>query len=329
MSSGKFNMPQLLGRLRVFFLLLLVLGGVGWVGWRGYGWSRDMRQRLAATEAELTQRQNSLTLVEEERQKLSGAYETLKTRWTESDKALQELTHSSKQMTTELATISTERSGLAHRLEASSREQQLLQEKIAALQREAASTESARTALQSQVHEVIIRSLSPNELQQLTNALIQQQSAEEQREGQLAELSRAYEELATHSIDSALASTSSSSHRVRAAGADTTRMRPNGLPAQQAARLYRNLGESYLATTQYPKAAEAFEQSLQWEENPTVHGKLAFLYSRFIHNREKAEYHAARAPAGQPSAVTALGSTAKEQGYPRSGWQLIWQWLTQ
>ncbi len=322
-------MPTLLARLRLFFLLLLVMGGVGWLWWKGYGWSRDMRQRLVSTKVELAQRQNSLTLVEEERQKLSDAYEALKTRWTESDKELQTLTHTSKQMTTELATLSTERSDFAHRLEASSNEQRLLQEQIAALQQEVASTASDRTALQSQVHAAAIRSLSPNELQQLTDALAQQHSAEDQRKEQLAELSHAYEELATRSADSAPASTASSSYRARVDGADATRTLPTGLNSQQAARLYRNLGESYLATTQYPKSAEAFERSLQWEDNPAVHGKLAFLYSRFVHNREKAAYHAARAPAGRPLVVTALGSTAKEQGYPRSGWQLIWQWLTQ
>jgi len=92
----------------------------------------------------------------------------------------------------------------------------------------------------------------------------------------------------------------------------------------------RRLGDAYLAAYQYPQAVEAFEHALTFEENPTVHAKLAFIYSRILHNPDKAQPHVALAASNrQDPTVTALGSMANAEGLPRRGWRLLWAWLTQ
>ena len=109
------------------------------------------------------------------------------------------------------------------------------------------------------------------------------------------------------------------------APAPPTRTEQNQLAARS-----RRLGDAYLASYQYPKAAEAFERALTLREDPTLHAKLAFIYGRMLHDAEKAQLHAALASStGQDPTVTALGSVAQAQGLPRKGWQLLWNWLTQ
>ena len=96
----------------------------------------------------------------------------------------------------------------------------------------------------------------------------------------------------------------------------------------RSAQRYRRLGDAYLATYQYPNAADAYEQALTFRDDPDTHARLAFLYSRLLHNPEKAQRHTAAAVARDPTSTT-LGATAGAQGLPRKGWRLLWAWLTQ
>src|SRR3989338_4117690 len=89
---------------------------------------------------------------------------------------------------------------------------------------------------------------------------------------------------------------------------------------------YTEVGEGYARLRDYPRAAKAFERALELQENPELHERLALLYSRYIHNGEAAQQHAAHSahvPSPKP------GDAAKAQQLHRSGWRHVWNWLTQ
>ena len=97
--------------------------------------------------------------------------------------------------------------------------------------------------------------------------------------------------------------------------------------AQQLATRYRHLGEFCLAAYQYPRAADAFEKSLSYKDDPDVHASLAFIYGRLLLDPDKAALHTAFASEGKINAEHAFEPVNKSSGMPRRTRDLVWRWL--
>ncbi len=298
----------LLLTLGLLFVAITV-GAGGWWVMRLREEQRATTKRLQETAAQLETKGASLSMLEEEHHRVSDEYDTLKARWAETDQALQQLTQSSAQMRTELATLSNERASLQHKVEEAADKQQALHKQFASLREKVMEEAASRAAAEAELAQVASSSLTLAEAEQLSEAFARQR----QEAARLTERMDAM----SHEVEQ-MAFMSSPESDVPAAGGDTH---------QQALR-YRQLGELHLAHYQYPKAAEAFERSLRHEDHPMVHAKLAFIYSRFIPNQQKWAHHAAHAPPGYPAQL-ALESTASVQGLPRSSSKLLWRWLTE
>ena len=181
-----------------------------------------------------------------------------------------------------------------------------------AIEADSAAVEAENVLLEQQLQETASAALSPAEVQQLTQAVARAQAEASRRREQLAMLSRAYEQAVQAPSPKA------------AKGPQP----PSSSEAQRSASRYRRLGDSYLAAYQYPKAAGAYEQALRFKDDPDTHTKLAFLYSRLLHNPAQAQRHLAQAATRDPTSTT-LRVTPGAQGLPRKSWQLLWSWLTQ
>jgi len=297
----------------VLLLFTLAIGAGSWWVLRLRQQQRGTLKRLQEANAQLEAKRTALSALETQHHQLSDEYNTLKARWNRTDQELQQLAHASAQMKTELTALSGERSGLQQQVEAAVQrskegaiERQALQQQLAALRRELQEIEANREAVAAQLDELVSRSPTPAELAQLSETFTRQRQEVAQLTERVGALSRAAEE----------AEMPRPSHPPTSAE-----------DARQQALRYRQFGERYLATYQYPKAAKAFERSLTYRDDPLVHAKLAFLYSRLVPNQQKWAYHAAHAPPGYPAQL-ALDGTAGTQGLPRSSRRLFWDWLT-
>jgi len=313
-------------------LLVSVVGGGGWFLQRLETQLHGTTQRLVETETSLAQSQESLTTLEAERKKLSDAYDALKVQLTKTEEERKQAAHQSEQLTANLDQLSKDRAQIQHDLEAAKGTQGQLKQQADALYNEVANTEAKKTTLELQLKEAQVR---VNELEAQSQQLTQERQVEETRlRGQLAELSHAYERLArvpgAESEELTLPALADRAPAVAheqtpvSAAAETVRPRTPG--GEQLARHYRDLGESYLATEQYRKAAEAFERSLLYHDDPDVHTRLEFIYTRLLPSPQQARRHALLASPDRHS-LSGLQGSANAQGLPRSGWQFLWDWL--
>lgn len=295
-------------------LLGVTVGAGGWYIWTLRQQQQATAQRLQQTQASLTTTQQTLAQTEEERRELVAAYDELKGRLAKADDDLAQLRQASARMTAELSTLTSDRTTLTKQLDDVTQQTERLDEQMLVLEEAYAAVEVEKAALEQQLEASAAASLSPVEVQQLMQAVARSQGEAQRLREQMATLSRAYEQLAGAARDSSRRSQPSAA--------------PTAAEHQQSAARYRRLGDTYLAMYQYPKAAEAYEQALRFKDDPDTHTKLAFLYSRLLHNPEQAQRHLAAAPARDPSSTT-LGVTPGAQGLPRKGWRLLWNWLTQ
>ena len=338
-------------------VLVLIVGAGSWQ-WIQilHTQQRQASQRLVEAQGALAEREQALTVLEEERRKLSDSYDALKERWTKAEQQLQNVTQESSKMTTEMAALSQERADLKRTLERTTgqvtetqRQSHELQQRVATLQQEIDEEATQKQALETAFREATQHLLTRAELEQVAQAFAQQRGKEKQLSQRTEELTGAYEQLVADQDRPALlapptppppvgvimplrAQEPRPQRPIRLSEAVTTAGElphtERRLNDQELARLYRTRGEAHLATHQYPKAAAAFEQSLVLEDDPSVHVKLAFIYSRFLHDAEKAQRHTLKTPSADPS-VTALGGFARANGLPRKSRKLVWQWLTQ
>lgn len=320
-------MRRLLLRVIIGSVTALALGAGGWWSWQLYRHDRQTIRQLEETTATLAKRQETLTMVEDERQKLSQAYDELKERWTKTDNELQQLTQTSAQQAKELVVLSRERADLQRQLAEAKRQRTLLEAQVGALKQNVAAAETANAVLEAQLKETMHRSLTRAEVEQLAMIIAQRQQDEQHLQTQVLELSHAYEALATSTEDLRTQVAQQPARKGSSRTAAPSRAASPGLDFRRSARLYRDLGEAHLAMRQYDKAASAFEESLRWQDDPDIHARLEFIYTRLLPNQEKAVYHAARAPTGETE-LTPLDSIASVHGYPRDDRRLVWQWLT-
>lgn len=316
-------MRRLLGVLG-FVAVFACMGVGGWYMWKLQERQRLTLSRLADTQASLSQNQQTMTLIEEERRTLAEAYETLRGRWSASDDELGRLKQAAGRMTKDLATVATERAGITKALDQSHQELGEIRAQVDALQSELVASELRKAELETQLQEAAITSLTPAEVEQLGLALAQSQDEQEALRTKLLELSRAYESVAAGPVGTVAVGAPKAA--IAATGEPSAR--GEAIAAQARATRYRLLGEAYLASHRYPEAAEAFEQSLAHVDDPAVHTHLVFLYSRMLHNPDKAVFHRAKAPNRVDATTESLRTTAGANNLPRNPRKLLWEWLT-
>lgn len=304
--------------------VLAVLGVAGWGGWRLYQDQQRTDAKLRETLQSLTDSRKTLQLIEEERGKLSEAYDVLKTRWSDSDQELARLKSASSKMTLELGTLTAERTELQGRLGTAATDTQGLQDAVTKLQQEYAAVEAQRTELEADLNEAARSLLTPAEVEQLGLALARHQDEEERLRQEVEALTHAYEQTTQEwaLLEQQMAGQPSRDGKEAAAVKGASRRDR----MRSAARL-RALGEMYLATHQYAQAAQAFEESLTYQDHPGVHSRLVFIYGRMLHDPEKARIHTALAPAkGDPTTSTMM-ATPNAYALPRKQSRLLWNWL--
>lgn len=352
-------MSRVLSRLLVWAAALTVLGGGAWFIWTLKVQEGHITRQLSDTQGVLAERQASLALLEEERQKLADAYAGLKGQWAQCDQDLQALTQASKEMDARLSTLAGERTGLQQDLARTAQEQKRLTADAEGLRRDLTAKDRKIAGLRTELEAAAARSLTQAELEQVAARIAEEQHEGERLGRRILELTREYETL-THSVqvpeqepiawsaagpsdpprDPERASVFVTEHSSReeiaaAARIVQERRRIDGLvpqfpererlsPSDQAER-YWTLGESYFTSRQYLEAAEAFETSLHYEDHPAIHAKLVFIYGRMLHDEAKAAAH--RVKAGSIDPVRAgLTNYAKAHGLPRKSFRLVRRW---
>ena len=96
-----------------------------------------------------------------------------------------------------------------------------------------------------------------------------------------------------------------------------------GQEDQRLADFYRQLGYTYADVGQYPKAAQAFERSLDFRDDPSTHRTLVLLYDRALAQPALAKDHVIKA--GHAIDLTTV--PAQPSGLPRKTWPLLFEWL--
>ena len=309
---------SLAGALSVLALAAM-LGGGGYLYWKLHLKQQDTAQRLEQTQASLAKTAQILAALKEEHQTLSSEYDTLKERWKTTDEQLQRITTESTELKTQVASLSTERAALQRQVDETKVEQNRLQGQLKTREQELASSKTARATLETQLSEVAVRAITPFELQQVASAIAEQQMEHTRLTDRLERLSRDYEQLAS------AAPAARQGEIVVGQPRSPARASPD---AARSARLYRDLGDAYLTTNRYAEAARMFEQSLTLHEDPEVHSRLAFLYSRLLHNPTEAARHAAMA-SDRDEVTAGLAAASRADGLPRKSTRLVWRWLTQ
>ncbi len=332
------------GRMPVMVLgcagLLILLGLGSWLIISQQQQQKQTRQALKRTQAELEQKAQTLAMLEEERQKLSSDYDVLKGRWAKADDELRQVKTTAERTQEQLATASNERIALEQRLTDTERRHAALQGEIAQVRQKMEEETRQYAALEAQVARAVDAGLTRAELEQLSDVVARRESNTEELQERMEALSHAFEQLAWKHIELQEETGQSASP-----GPSPLMAEPGFIPAEgdsaiskeqqrqekrEAGRLakrYRHLGEFCMAAYQYPRAADAFEKSLSYKDDPQVHATLAFLYGRLWLDPEKAALHAAFAPDGKVNAENAFAEANRSSGMPRRSRDVVWRWL--
>ena len=312
--------------------LLPILSTVAGLALLGVGyWLYDQRARtqvkLRQTEVTLTQKEASLVESEAVRERLhtelgdvQQAAETTRTQ-------LQQTAQDHQRLNEQLGKL------LGERLEHFSALQSTKAE-LADLQRELSLLESSYEAAalgKREAEQALMRrdakALTRAELEQVMAHLEAQDAERAKLERELAALASDYHQLEEDRVQLAQVLTEHPPEGDQAYALQLADWATDLASQEDALAVrYTEVGEGYARLRDYPRAAKAFERALELQENPELHERLALLYSRYIHNGEAAQQHAAHSahvPSPKP------GDAAKAQQLPRSGWRHVWNWLTQ
>lgn len=296
-------------------LLLGALGGSGWAVWQLYRHDLQASRQLHESQRTLAQQQDHLKLLEQERRALADDFDALKARWVSADAKTQQLSDQSGRLTQQLTALEGTRATLRKELEETTAGRAKLQAQVQTLQDAIAQGTAERSVLEARLVELERRGLSRAELEELAQRWTAQQAV----------MRDVVQRLETLSRGSPTAAVSA------AAPSQPATTQPVSTPAdaRRAARL-RRVGDAYFADHHYPKAADAYEQSLQCKDDPTTRAKLAFLYDRLLNDQAKAQPHAEAAAASHLNpALVALSNSPAGTKVPRAHWRLVWDWLTQ
>lgn len=305
---------------------LLLLGGFAWWITRLEQQRRYTKKILEQTEAALDAKNKAFDGLEEQRQQLGNDYDTLKTRWNKTEDELSQARVSAERTQTELAATSQQRLELQARLNETEQRDSGFRADIQRLKQQM-QEHAQRSAVLEQQLQSQAAGLTRAELEQVAEKLVGQQHETVALDERMQALSHAFEELAWKHIElQELTGQGAPAGDI----ADTWAAAPSPQAKKEAAMLaarFRRMGEFCMASYQYPQAAEAFERSLAYKDDPAVHTALAFLYGRLWPNPDKAGKHAAFASPGY-AAKQVLDPTTKAQGLPRKTRHLVWDWLT-
>lgn len=309
---------------------------------------RQLTEQQRRTTQELQQTASSLQAVQQAKAELQQVYEqltqdydTLKSRWTQSEQERKRLAEDLQQLNSDLATrvkerddVSRQVTSLTQALDDAKAKVHRAQEELAgvkraqlAFQEKEVSAREREGALRAQLDQVADHFLTLSEAKQLAAAFAKERAEKLQLRDRLVALSRVLEPHAQEPPYETRSGLAPSGGQPPAFAQRPSPRLPIGPGTKELAALYRELGVLYLATHQYPKAAEALEESLAIEDMKAVHAKLAFIYERLLANPDQATYHARMAHPLRPGGVV-LGAKAEAYGLPRNDRRLVWQWLT-
>ena len=308
-------------------LALIVLAAGIWWGSQLYQQHQATLQQLSQAQSSLQDKQNTLSLVEQERKKLSEEYETLKTHWKDAEDHLQQATQESTQAKGELASASQEKANLQRELEEASGKQATFEAQLKQLHNDFDAQKAEHAASEAKLQQTTQRSLSFFETQQVSESFSQQSAEIEHLRQILEECADQYEALLDRSSELEKKLAENPQERQARHERELIQAKTRAIESAHLAVLYQRLGDSYMANTQYAQAAQAFEKSLTYSDDSATHGKLAFIYDRLLADHGKAAFHARLAPGGY-DIKEALAVTAKESGMPRNSWKMVWKWLT-
>ena len=300
-------------------MVITLLGAGGYLYWKLHLREQETAQRLEESQASLGKTQGSLSTLQEEHQRLSQDYDTLNGRWKATEEQLEQVKREAERLSTQLTALTTERTDLKRQVADGVREETRLQGQLKMTEQQIASSQAERAVLEAALSETAARAITPEELRQLAGTIAAQREEHARLQGRVEKLSQAYEQLAR---------TGSPTQQAEVAVGQPTSPARSSPEEIRSARLYRDLGDAYLATTRYAEAAGMFEQSLTLKEDPEVHSRLAFLYGRLLHDPVRAARHAARS-SNHDDVTAGLAAASRADGLPRKNTRLVWRWLTQ
>ena len=305
---------------RTFGLLvgLLLAGLIGMMGRAIHLLTQAQRQAAHAlqdTQGSWAKSQDALRLSEDERTRLAHDFDALKEQWGKSEADLTQRSQELQERKTASEAFSAERAEAAKQLEASQQQRRELEQTLKQAQQQVEVERSGQRALTDQLDRAKSQALTREELEQLSHAVDAEHAEQQRLSDWVEELSRAYEQLAwDRPAEPALRDKVVSARKATPAG------RTVRAYVDDQATLRRQMGDAYLAMGLYEKAAQCFEQSLQLQDDPQLHGVLAVLYERYLRDPVRAEAHALqRGQPNPPSEAVAL---------PRKDWPLIRDWLS-
>ena len=306
---------------------VLALGTAGYALYVNYAKRQELTAQLGKAEAALTKRQHALDEVEAQRQHLARQFDAVQQRQKAADADAAQLTQERQDLAAQVTTLTSEHSTQAQQLKQTDEQLARLREEMGTLARAHDTLQAQKRALELAALARDSKALTHAEIDQLSETLVTQEATHQQLAQQLADLSGDYERLAqdrqqlVQGIDAHPPEPGTTWASQLAAWATGLSTREETLASQ-----YKEVGEGYLRIGDYARAAEAFEQSLKLREDPELHTRLAFLYSRFLHQGDLARQHTAQSPT-----LSSLqpGDASRAQHMPRSSWRLLRDWLTQ
>ncbi len=189
--SGRALLPVMAG------LGLLVVGAGACVIWQLQTQRDRTIHQLQQARTAIAQDQEQLTMLETERTRLAEDYETIKTRWTQSEEQMRRMTDAADRMTAELSQLARERADLQRQFEEAKTNAGQLQHQVGELEQTSAALTKDKASLTSSVEELVGRAKAQRqEIDQMKASLEEQRAQALQLGDQLAQVSREYEQLA-------------------------------------------------------------------------------------------------------------------------------------
>ena len=306
---------------------VIVAAGVGGAGWWMWHWIQETKARQAALSAQLSDAQAHLTQLHEEHQTLQATHEALERTQTEAEAELRRLNVTSSLLLTQLQAAAKDKEAATEQLAQVSHDYEQLTQERNALRGQFDALGRRKDDDAAKLKDLEAKLGALNEAQaaagQEREALSQKLNEDRLQTDQLAErisdVSLAYDRLLA-----AQAATPSGRKLLQNAQAADRPRSLSSTEKRRQARVHQDLGEAYWVMELYQKAAEELEQSLEYRNDPEVHGQLTMLYSHFLHDSVKASHHLSNAKGAR-----ILSSIPTERPYqlPRSSTRLVQEYL--
>jgi len=151
--------------------LLLAVGAGGWWVWSLQQESAQLGAHLQETLGSLAGAQEVLGVLQEARSTLEEEYDALRARWAKTDEERVQLSETAERTSQELAAVSDERAALSRQLSEMDAARRRLAAQTEVLAQDTSRVNTERAALQAELDDVLRRSLSAAEAEQVAEAL--------------------------------------------------------------------------------------------------------------------------------------------------------------